>query len=88
MKSVKIGASLVVLTLATLSPLIYAIVTKTALSGYLRFVTYINNFANFFVYFWIDKEFRKAVLEDFGFKNQPATNVYVLPQIVNHNLYN
>ena len=64
-KSVKIGSSIFFLIIATYSPLCYAIVAKTKVSGYLGFVIYINNFANFFIYFWIDKKFRKAVLQYF-----------------------
>ena len=82
-KSVKIGASLVVVTLVTFSPLVYAVVAETSISGYIHFVIYINNFANFFVYFWIDERFRKAVLKDFGYEVQPTLNIYVLPQLIN-----
>ena len=68
-KSVKIGASLFLLIIATYTPLGYAIASKTTISGYLAFVIYINNFANFFIYFWIDEKFRKAVLKDFRLSN-------------------
>ena len=64
-KSVKIGASLFLLIIATYSPLVYATAAKTSISGYMGFVIYINNFANFFIYFWIDENFRKAVLKYF-----------------------
>ena len=83
-KCVKIGACLVALTLATFSPIAYASVAKTALSGYMFFVVYINNFANFFIYFWIDDKFRKAVFKDFGYKVQPSMNTYSMPQLMHH----
>ena len=65
MKSVKIGASLFLLTIATYAPLVFVFATETQISGYMRFIIYINNFANFFIYFWIDEKFRNAVLRDF-----------------------
>ena len=65
MKSVKIGASLFLLTVVTFAPLAYALGTQATISGYLSLVIYINNFANFFIYFWIDNKFRKAVLKGF-----------------------
>ena len=61
LKSVKIGASLFVVTVASYTPLIFSILSTTYLSGYLYFVIYINNFANFFVYAWIDDKFRESL---------------------------
>ena len=61
-KSVKIGASLFLVTILTYSNLVYATITGVPYSGYLYFVIYVNNSANFFVYFWIDENFRKWTL--------------------------
>ena len=67
-KSAKIGASLFFLTVATYSSLFYALGAEEGISGYWKFVVSINNFANFFIYFWIDKKFRKAVLNSLTLK--------------------
>ena len=62
LKSVKIGASLFLVTILTYSNLVFATITGIPYSGYLYCVIYVNNFANFFVYFWIDENFRKWTL--------------------------
>ena len=61
-KSVKIGMSLFFLTIATYLPFHISVLTNIPYSGYLYGLIYINNFANFFVYFWIDRKFRRWVL--------------------------
>ena len=61
-KAVKIGASLFVLTTGTFAPTLYASVTRTTISGYFYYVLSVNNFANFFIYIWIDGEFRSWIL--------------------------
>ena len=61
-KSVKIGASLFVLTLVWYLPFVLTILVGWRISRYFFYFAYINNFANFFVYFWIDENFRNAVL--------------------------
>ena len=62
MKAIKIGAMLVVVSFASFTPSVVAGSTNKAVPGYFNFFVYINNFANFFVYFWIDDKFRNWVL--------------------------
>ena len=50
-----------VVAVASYTPLIFSLLSATYLSGYLYFVIYINNFANFFVYAWIDDKFRESL---------------------------
>ena len=64
-KSVKIGASLFVIAMLTYAPIIFCAVTGTQCSGYTYGVIYINNFVNFFVYSWIDTNFRNWILSIF-----------------------
>ena len=64
-KSVKIGASLFAVTMLTYSSTVYGVITGVPVTGYIYVLIYINNFANFFVYFWIDKKFRIWVLRKF-----------------------
>ena len=61
-KTVKIGASLFLVTMVTYSPIIFSIITGIAQTGYIFGIIYVNNFANFFVYFWIDEKFRHWIL--------------------------
>ena len=56
-KSVKIGASLFLLTMATFMPITYDFMTQDMVSAYSFFVIYSNYFANFFIYFWIPNFF-------------------------------
>ena len=62
MKAIKIGAMLVVVSFASFTPSVVAGRTNIPVPGYFNFFIYINNFANFFVYFWIDDKFRNWVL--------------------------
>ena len=63
MKSLKIGATLFLVTIATVSAMFYAtLFSRKAVHGRLYFIVYINNFANFFVYFWIEDKFRNWIL--------------------------
>ena len=64
-KSVKIGASLFFVTMVSYSPIVFGTITGVPYPGYLFVVIYVNNFVNFFVYFWIDKNFRKWILLKF-----------------------
>ena len=61
-KAVKIGASLFVLSIITYTPLTLADLSHTVVSGYFYFSVFINNFANFFVYVWVDVKFRNWLL--------------------------
>ena len=61
-KSVKIGASLFTLNFVCFSPAFINAFTNKPIPGYLHPVVFINNFANVFVYFWIDVKFRNFVL--------------------------
>ena len=61
-KSVKIGAGLFLVSMASFTPLLVALNTDLVLPGHLMYFMYINNFANFFVYIWIDRKFRAFVL--------------------------
>ena len=61
-KSVKIGASLFLVTIVTYLPIVYTSVTQLHFSGYVYGTIYVNNFANFFVYFLIDEKFRHWIL--------------------------
>ena len=60
-KSVKIGAGIFVLTVATYLPAIVGSFVGVKVSGYWAYAVYVNNFANFFVYLWIDDEFRRSL---------------------------
>ena len=61
-KSVKIGASLFMLTIVSYCPLVLNGNLGLVASPYLFYFIYINNFGNFFIYFWIDEKFRKFIL--------------------------
>ena len=62
-KSLKIGVALFVVTISTYTPFLYAdLFSDGDVSGYAHFLFYCNNFANFFVYFWIDDKFRDWTL--------------------------
>ena len=60
-KSAKIGAGLFVVSVTSYFPLVYSLLSAQYRSGYLYFVIFINNFANFFVYAWIDEKFRASL---------------------------
>ena len=62
MKAIKIGAMLVVVTFLSFTPVLLVGNSDQKMPGYFNFFIYINNFANFFVYFWIDDKFRNWVL--------------------------
>ena len=62
MKAVKIGVSLLILTiLSYLPPPFLNLVLRLTVPKYVMFTFYVNNFANFFIYIWIDEKFRKFV---------------------------
>ena len=60
MKSVKIGLSLfLVFILSYIPPMFAFIVPSVApIHGYFRFSFYLNHLANFFIYLFVDEEFR------------------------------
>ena len=58
MKSVKIGLSLLSVYILTYTPFLYVGIVREPISGYFRFTFYINNLANFFIYLFVDEEFR------------------------------
>ena len=62
MKSVKIGACLFLLTVATYLPSAVGQFSGGKISEYFSFIVYINNFGNFFVYLAIDEQFRGFIL--------------------------
>ena len=63
MKAIKIGAMLFLVSFASFTPIVVAVINDgLEIWGYFDFFIYINNFANFFVYFWIDDKFRNWVL--------------------------
>ena len=61
-KSVKIGASLFLITIITYTPIELAYVIGIPFFRYIEHAIYINNFINFFVYLWIDEDFRRWIL--------------------------
>ena len=63
MKSVKIGASLFLVFIFSFTPLLYAVNSEGAISGYFRFTLLINNLSNFFIYLLVDEEFRAKLKE-------------------------
>ena len=63
MKSVKIGLSLFIVFILSFTPSLYVYNFGGPISGYFRFAIYINNLANFFIYLFVDEEFR-AKLRD------------------------
>ena len=63
MKSVKIGASLFVVFVLSFVPLTFTVNSGRPISGYFRFTLCINNLANFFIYLFVDGEFRVKVKE-------------------------
>ena len=61
----KIGSALFCVTMAAYTPFLYAdLFSDGNVSPYVYFLfyMYINNVANFFVYFWIDLQFRDWIL--------------------------
>ena len=60
MKSVKIGLSLFIIFMLTYTPFIFSFILPSLgpISGYFRFTFYINNLANFFIYLFVDEDFR------------------------------
>ena len=58
MKSVKIGLSLFIVYILSYTPFMYVGISGNPISGYFRFTFYINNLANFFIYLFVDGEFR------------------------------
>ena len=58
MKAVKIGLSLFMVFILSYTPFIYIVTVGPPISGYFRFTFYINNLANFFIYLFVDEEFR------------------------------
>ena len=61
-KSVKIGVSLFILTIFCYTSVLIAANSNLYLSHYAFYLIYVNNFGNFFIYFWIDEKFRKYIL--------------------------
>ena len=60
-KPVMIGASLFVVFMVSLLPILYAGAFGGPISGYFRYTYYINNLANFFIYLFVDEEFRASL---------------------------
>ena len=60
MKSVKIGASL--FNILSYSAHIFVALSNIKLPRYFEYTTFINIFANFFVYFTFDENFRQFAL--------------------------
>ena len=58
MKSVKFGLSLLFVYVLAYTPYLYVIVFTQPISGYFRFKFYINDMANFFIYLFVDEDFR------------------------------
>ena len=58
MKLVKIGLSLFIVFIVSFTPGLYVVNFGGPISGYFGFVYKINNLANFFVYLFVDEEFR------------------------------
>ena len=58
MKTVKIGLSLFMVFILSYTPFLYVIMFEKSISGFFRFVFYINNLANFFIYLFVDEDFR------------------------------
>ena len=58
MKAVKIGLSLFMVFILSNTPFLYTVTFREPISGYFRFAIYINNLANFFIYLFVDEEFR------------------------------
>ena len=65
-KSAKIGWSLFIVFILSFTPSLYAHNFGGPISGYFRFAFWINNLANFFIYFFIDEEFRVKLREKFN----------------------
>ena len=63
MKLVKIGLSLFIVFIVSFTPGLYVVNFGGPISGYIRFTFMFNNVANFFVYFFIDEEFRAKLRE-------------------------
>ena len=61
-KSIKIGGSLLILKICCFLPIFIASFIGFQLPIYLYYVVYINNFANFFVYLWVDENFRRSFI--------------------------
>ena len=66
MKSVKIGASLVLVFILSFTPGIYGINYGLPISGYFRYTFHINNLANLLIYLVVDDEFRAKLRAMFG----------------------
>ena len=58
MKVVKIGVSLFMVFILSYTPFIYIVTFGKPISAYFGFTFYINNLANFFIYLFVDEEFR------------------------------
>ena len=63
MKAVKIGLSLFMVFIMSFTPILYIIFFRKPISGYFGFSFYINNLANFFIYLFVDEEFRAKLKE-------------------------
>ena len=61
-KSVKIGVSLFALTIFCYTSVVLSANSNLHLSHYAFYLIYVNNFGNFFIYFWIDEKFRKFIM--------------------------
>ena len=61
MKSVKIGLSLFIVYMISHTPYKYITTFGGPISGYFKFAFYINNLANFFIYFFVDEKFGAAL---------------------------
>ena len=68
MKAVKIGLSLFFVFILSYTPIIFAYNLASSLgpiSGYFRFTFYLNHLANFFIYLFVDEEFRAKLMTMF-----------------------
>ena len=63
MKAVKIGLSLFMVFILSFTPYLYIIFFRKPISGYFAFAFYINTMANFFIYLFVDEEFRAKLKE-------------------------
>ena len=61
MKTVKIGVSLLLVFILSFVPMLYAVNSDDPISGYFRFSVYVNNLANFFIYLFVDEQFRSKL---------------------------
>ena len=57
-KAAKIGVSIFIVFFLSMTPAFYALHISRPINGYYRFAFAINNLSNFFIYLFVDDEFR------------------------------